>query len=240
MSSLITFELADAASFRLYRSTINQYPDSMLSRMVSTNIGGNDKENTFYIDCDSDTFKLIINYYQNSVIDLSKLELFELYKLIFKADYYGLDDLAMQSVEELFKFITISPSEKVVDNMRKYNATPPCIKIPNLLANIIYTKYMPAIIDKYRYVLSTDVNMKSIIMFTQCYDVDYVKLNISTNLLCLNNQIYIKIYAFEYFLAINIYGCLCKFKWNIDLRDEQTYSLKIQLDGKLNKSINNN
>lgn len=241
MSSLIKFELTDGDSFRLCRSTINQYPETMLSRMISTNIGDNDKENTFYIDCDSDTFKLIINYYQNSVIDLSKLELFKLYELIFKADYYGLDDLAMQATEEIFRFITLNGH---IGNFAGiYNVGAPDIKIPNLLAYIIYTKYIPAIIDKYRFIISTTYPkfkttqlIKPIIILTQFPKVNYLQVEAYNNLLYGNNQIYVKLYAFEYFIAINIYGCLGKFKWCIDLRDEKTYSLKIQLDTRLNKS----
>ena len=90
--------------FEISRSLTNQYPGSMLHRLVSETWHTSDHDNTIFIDRDGDIFQHILNYMRYGSIELPP----SVPKSMFQRelDYYQLDNLGsikQESSVELMK-----------------------------------------------------------------------------------------------------------------------------------------
>ncbi|CAF0901771.1 unnamed protein product [Adineta steineri] len=79
MSDIIKFKLTNGDIFGIYRQTLEQYPNSFLTKLINNEINSSfhsrDADNSFLIDEDSMVFSSILTYYRSGVLTILHNEL---------------------------------------------------------------------------------------------------------------------------------------------------------------------
>ena len=103
--------------YKFSKALIEQYPTTMLARLVSETWNANDADGEIFVDRDGDTFRYVLSYMRDQKVFLPMNEVSK-QTVLQELAYYGFEDVSDDAVID--GCARIAAAKSVVDNRQKH------------------------------------------------------------------------------------------------------------------------